>query len=661
MAKRLFLGFWCVWYLCSGVAAQPLQAYIRAADKALTTHNYYGAWKQYAEVLEVTPDNEDVRFKMAKALYYYGAYNDALKQMEGVSENRFDEYSIFMGLTLKRLGRYDEAKKYYRKAMNVPTVSAIWSATVQQEMMGCDSAQAIVARSVRATVQHLGTGINTAFSEFAPYYWKQGLLYSSLDVPNKDTMQAYISKLYFAENEQGVALKEELNRSQALVANAAIAPDGLSVYYTKCAYQPNGDIHCALYVAPIVSGDMGTGRLLPKQINVPNTNTTHPHIANTPEGLMLFFASDRSGGYGQLDLWKVKVNGTDYGTPENLGSVINTQGNEVTPFYDTPSSILYFSSDFHIGLGGYDIFYVSDRSGHPTNVGTPINSSFNDLYFVQIPNDTVGYFASNRTGSLYDELESCCTDLYRFARQMPVVPPPIAITPIPPTPPTLPQPPVHVSVLPPPVVPPLPSQPKEIPPTVQVPVSQPIPDDWFPLKLYFHNDEPDSNTVSPTTRIRYDDAFHAYYALLPLYIEQYTQSLQGQVSVDAADQIRQFFDNEVAGSYYRLAELTRRIEGQLALGKKVTLYVSGHTSPRAPSSYNDRLSQRRIQSLLNYLNQTPLQPYILNKQLVVLQVPKGETLVPTGVNDSYANRRLSIYSVEASRERRIEITTLKIE
>ena len=137
--------------------------------------------------------------------------------------------------------------------------------------------------------------------------------------------------------------------------------------------------------------------------SVPFNNSEYKvgHPALSPNGNTLYFASTMPGGYGGSDLYKVTVN-TDgtFGTPENLGSTINTEGNEVFPFIGADGS-LYFSSDGHLGLGGLDVFYAENTTSgftHVKNVGAPINSSSDDFAF-NIDDNQEGFVSSNRSGS----------------------------------------------------------------------------------------------------------------------------------------------------------------------------------------------------------------------------------------------------------------------
>ncbi len=156
----------------------------------------------------------------------------------------------------------------------------------------------------------------------------------------------------------------------------------------------------------------------PLTINEPGFTTTHPTIGYDQETgqEILFFVSDRNGGKGKLDIWAsyIDENGS-LSTPFNVEQ-LNTEWDEITPFFHSPSQRLYFSSKGYESFGGYDIYNAQNINGEwslPYNMGSPVNSSYDDIYYLR--SDCSGsYFASNRWGSTFLEeaKETCCYDLY---------------------------------------------------------------------------------------------------------------------------------------------------------------------------------------------------------------------------------------------------------
>jgi hypothetical protein len=127
-----------------------------------------------------------------------------------------------------------------------------------------------------------------------------------------------------------------------------------------------------------------------------NYSTGHPAI--NPEGTIIYFSSNRPGGYGGSDLYRSEYNNGKWSEPVNAGPQINTTGNELFPSLDMDGT-LYFSSDGHGGLGGLDIFKSSTRTyGDVVNLGYPINSHRDDFGMAFKTDTNKGYFSSNRNG-----------------------------------------------------------------------------------------------------------------------------------------------------------------------------------------------------------------------------------------------------------------------
>jgi outer membrane protein OmpA-like peptidoglycan-associated protein len=176
--------------------------------------------------------------------------------------------------------------------------------------------------------------------------------------------------------------------------------DNNDLYYTLCVYNTKNDyLNCDLMHSHF-NGRRWTEPLsLGKNINTANSWESQPSVNAT--GDIIYFSSDRKGGYGGYDLYKThKLKNGKWSDPENLGPEINTAGHEKSPFIHSDSQTLYFSSDGIPGLGGFDIFYSrmdsNQKFGKPVNIGYPINSFQDDLGFFVSTDGNSGYYASNR-------------------------------------------------------------------------------------------------------------------------------------------------------------------------------------------------------------------------------------------------------------------------
>ncbi|RYZ29341.1 MAG: flagellar motor protein MotB, partial [Sphingobacteriales bacterium] len=182
--------------------------------------------------------------------------------------------------------------------------------------------------------------------------------------------------------------------------------------YNKGKYRESADgiNKLKLYVAEEQKGSWGEAQELP--FNNDDYSTGHPALS--PNDKMLFFASDRPGGFGGTDLYVSSLKDGKWSEPLNLGKDINTKGNEMFPFVDDRGN-LYFSSDGHPGLGDLDIFYaqLTDQTAVKSvqNIGEPLNSSKDDFGIVTDGARMLGYLSSNRLRGGSDD------DIYRFKRE----------------------------------------------------------------------------------------------------------------------------------------------------------------------------------------------------------------------------------------------------
>jgi outer membrane protein OmpA-like peptidoglycan-associated protein len=201
---------------------------------------------------------------------------------------------------------------------------------------------------------------------------------------------------------------------------ASVSADGKTMYYgsesfNESAYQKNKEKHLKfsqiyLYKATKIEGDKwGNSKALP--INSKDYSVRNPSISK--DGKTLYFSSDMPGGFGGEDIWKVSVDGDTYGTPENAGANINTEGNESFPSIQD-DGILFFSSNGKQGFGGYDVFKQNTNAKEQaaTNLGAPVNTEKDDFSFSYNLEKNVGYFSSNREGNddIYQAIAVCGVD-----------------------------------------------------------------------------------------------------------------------------------------------------------------------------------------------------------------------------------------------------------
>jgi len=181
---------------------------------------------------------------------------------------------------------------------------------------------------------------------------------------------------------------------------ATLTADNNLLYYTVCQYDKTTRyLNCDIYFSEYRNDEWKEIMSAGSRINKPGSWESQPSIS--ADGTVLLFVSDRPGGYGGYDIYKAtRYQGGEWGAPVNMGPLINSTGNEKSPFIHPDGKTLYFSSDGWMGMGGYDVFYTrlpDDGSiKKPQNIGYPINSPEDEVGFFVSTDGTHGFFASNK-------------------------------------------------------------------------------------------------------------------------------------------------------------------------------------------------------------------------------------------------------------------------
>lgn len=204
---------------------------------------------------------------------------------------------------------------------------------------------------------------------------------------------------------------------------ATMSIDNKHIYFTMCKDEGGIQINCDIYQSHLVGGEWSQAEKV-EGVNDPTYWDSQPTLAS--DGVTLYFASDRKGGRGGVDLYKTvkDIKTGKWSAPENLGPVINTQYDEKSPFMHSDFETMYFSSDGHPGVGGFDIFFSKvgqdQKWSEPKNIGVPINTKGDDLGFFVSTDGHLGYFASNEPsrakGRSVGKYDIYSFELYKEAR-----------------------------------------------------------------------------------------------------------------------------------------------------------------------------------------------------------------------------------------------------
>lgn len=614
--------------------AQSFEQWTAWGDAAFERQEYYGATRFYDGALALDGGRLSVQWKQAEASRLSHQYPKAAALYERVhkkDQGRTHALALrWLGEMQMSMGDYAAAEATWRKVLQKEKdKGSVVARRAENAIAGCALAKAVEASSPVILMEHLPQPLNTVDSEFGARIGPDGgLFFSSLrgelnkEGEVKDTA-AYHTGIYrTAASPDGWNAPTMIDGmgGVASIANPTWTLNGKWMLFTFC---PPGE-PCRIHYSPF--DGMG---LIPTPLNGLGPETsTQPMVVRWEDREMLLFVSDRPGGQGGMDIWQARLENGAAVEVYPLGRAVNTPGNERCPWYDTHSNALWFSSDFLPGFGGFDIFsaaWGNDIFATPVNAGSPINSPANDLYPMLDHTRGEAWITSNRIGSFAAKGETCCNDLYRWSL-------PVADT---------------VTMASKEEADSVPIRPMSASERLVAMQRE------FPLVLYFHNDDPEPRSWKRTTPQAYSEAYLRYKALQPEY-ETLTQ--------DPAA-VKRFFSEQVDNGFERLQDLIIGLLPALADGCSVTLDVRGHASPLARNDYNRYLSMRRIESLRNTLRQHDggsLVPYLDGSaangaRLTVRELPFGEERSAPGVSDELRDTRKSVHSVEAMRERRIEV------
>lgn len=402
--------------LCSCSTAK-----LSVADGQMARGEYYDASRTYRKIYNrlkkksERPLRGEVAFKMGRCYSSLGmnarasvAYRNALRYDYPDSTTL-----LYLGRSLHAEGKYALAADAYSSYL---ALSPADSVCALNGLAGCRLAASLKEHPTRYVVRNAKI-FNSRRSEFAPMFLDRSgdvLYFTTTNERVTGTLRSEItgmkrSDLWMArKNERGEWMRAEPAEGDINTAHdegiVSFSPDGHTMYLTRARREQDADTGVEICTSQRSDARWSA----PVRLDVSaDTLSSYGHPAVSPDGTWLYFTSDRPGGYGGKDLWRVSLK-ERASVPENLGDFINTPGDEMFP-YVRDDSVLYFASNGHAGLGGLDIFRAEMQpsgSWLVTNMGVPVNSSADD-FGITFGYGESGFFSSNRGDSRgYDHLYS---------------------------------------------------------------------------------------------------------------------------------------------------------------------------------------------------------------------------------------------------------------
>jgi outer membrane protein OmpA-like peptidoglycan-associated protein len=380
----------------------------KTADKLFDRYEYVDAAKEYLKLTENGKADNYVYKQLADS--YYNVFNtkEAIKWFAKAIEEKQDAETYYKyAQMLKAEGNYTEADKQMKQfASLAPNDQRAKAFNSNPQYLPTLKSQAKLYDVVKSDISSDKSDFGAVLTNDNNVYFS-----SSRNTSKKNSNwneEPYLD-LYRATYNTNKTISEAV-----AVANlntrwhdgpASISSDGSTMYYGSESFNEKeftkdkekkakfGKIY--LYKATKSGDSWSNSKPLP--FNSPAYDVRNPSISK--DGKTLYFSSNMPGGMGGEDIWKVSVNGDEYGTPENLGAKINTEANESFPFI-TDDNVLFFSSNGKQGFGGLDVFKIDLTKGtDAVNVGAPVNTEKDDFAFTYNTAKKVGFFSSNRDGN----------------------------------------------------------------------------------------------------------------------------------------------------------------------------------------------------------------------------------------------------------------------
>ena len=459
---------------------QSFAGYVAAADAASLRGDHYNAFRLYEIATEFAEDDDyeqfiaDVEYKAGLSAYKSTAYGAAerhfLRVLRSPERANYPLLKYYLGQANFRQGDYergasrptvykngkqvvdrssegdyDQAIVYLQQFIEEqPNADERYLSRARFQIYDADWVLNEASRSDEVNLELLPQGINSPYSDVMYTQGPNGKRYFSTNrYPYKnDTLlsKRSLGRIVERTGETSLdVLPERINADGLNAAYTSFNTAGNAVVFSLCSFIPEAaddedadavQLRCDLYRADVDGqGEWGMPRKL--SINAAGATTTHPSFGLDPDtgSEWLYFASNRSGGQGGLDLYRAAVvSDTTFGAPENLAA-INTSGDDATPFWYAPRQTLFFSTDGRLTFGGLDLYrtyYLNGSFRRPINLGAPVNSSADDAYYSQFDEEGSAFMSSRRIGpgvqtytgrvvEATDTVEEvCCYEIYEF-------------------------------------------------------------------------------------------------------------------------------------------------------------------------------------------------------------------------------------------------------
>lgn len=399
----------------------------KEAENLFTYADFEAALPLYLEMLSQTPDSWKLNYRVGICYYYSTtarprsvAFLD--KALTHSLKDTFPDVLYHAGLAHLSVNEFDKAYSCFT-SFKKKAGPKYRDAQLEQLIRGCVTGKYMWLNPNKARISNLGANVNSPYPDYAPVviYRSDILLFTSKRPCNtgndKDDEGFFYEDIYQAKGESWNRWKEPSRYDTSNVKRRGI----FSLLFNKAEVvsEINTEDHDgSITLSPDSTdlyifryGDIMKAKWNGKRWERPSRigeeidmRASHePSIFLSRDGQTLFFVSDRKGGVGQKDIWFCTKQGNNWSKPENIGMEVNSPFNEDCPFLSPDGNTLYFSSEGHNSMGGYDVFRCTKKSdgrwSEPENLGAPINNGGDDVFYTPLENGSGAYYSTlNKEG-----------------------------------------------------------------------------------------------------------------------------------------------------------------------------------------------------------------------------------------------------------------------
>jgi len=377
------------------------------AEKLFQVRNYHEALPMFLELEKAGAEVENLSYKIAKCYSESDEVNEqvlSISYFESIDVNSFQRlphnYYLDVADAYFINEQIEQALVYYNKQLFEDGDNRHAKAEVEKKISRAKNAYDIMRIPKNVLIERLGSTINSEYTEYNPVVSadESVMAFTALSPTDSKTGEKFVEEIHISYNETGSwSVPGKVNvQTQNNYGTAGISADGQEMI-VFIGDRSSGSLF------RIEKEGASWSRPVPLGSGI-HSNYMESTASMSPDNKTIYFASNRPGGYGGMDIYTAqrKADGS-WGKAVNLGPSINTRANEDAPFIHPNNTLLFFTTDRTGVIGGNDIYKserVNDEWQEPRNMGYPINTVADDSYFTLIADGTRGYFSSNRKGGL---------------------------------------------------------------------------------------------------------------------------------------------------------------------------------------------------------------------------------------------------------------------